>query len=457
MASYTVKQGDSLIKLAKRLGVSTSSLLAANPGVSAITPGVTLRIPTAGPTFTDTMVPPEIQPPTIPTAGIPPEKWEQRPPPIPIPPRPTGIPPEKREQRPPRIQLPPPPRPPVSAGRLAPPPQYAPPAQSMAELEARRVRQPPVVGVTGAQRPIPQGQGPGLIPGALRVAEAIAPAFAPSIQKYLDRLFERYGTTPRQFGRDFVGSLLAPSRRTEPGQPPWQPQGLGEFAAHGLQSLPAAAVGALSGPVGQRQPSQPIVDITGAGRAQLLAQGTTQEVDPSTGVIWYRMTLADGTDSKMLSFGMSTEDVGPDGQLTDEAIDKYERQRADHVGTSWMRGEIPRIVLESDRLILGMSVERMEEIGYFWNEDKNLWEYGQQIEGPQVLGAAMPYGGWGYGGYGRGRGGRRAPSYAYPSGGGGTYKPYQPYQNLVRPDAQGRAPRQIQNRPGRFGMITWRI
>ena len=167
------------------------------------------------------------------------------------------------------------------------------------------------------------------------------------------------------------------------------------------------------------------------------------------------MELADGTDSKMLSFGTSTEDVGADGQLTEEAIDKYENQRASHVEISWKRGEIPRIVLESDRLILGMSKERMLEIGYFWNDDKSLWEYGQQIEGPQLLGAAMPYSGWGYGGYGRGGG--RGPSYAYPTGGGGTYKPYQPYQNLVNPDVRGRAPQQIQNRPGRFGMITWKI
>ena len=462
MATYTVKQNDTLVQIAKRLEISTSSLLAANPGVSSITPGVTLRVPTASPRppfgAGDLAPPPTVSPTRGPTKPPRPPIWE--------PPRvgpPTGPPPTGTRPPPPQY-IPPPvsPRPPVSAGRLAPPPGVRPPIQQpRADLsrynEARRAGYiPPAV----QQVPPGVGLGAGVIPGTFsgqqveQFGQTTFPYISGRIQNYLDRIYQRYAPA-------FRGALTRGAENLEATPPLYTPPGY-EGPPPGSFNLPAMALRGIASRVGvtapgQRQPTEPIVDVTGAGRAQALQVGTTQEVDPSTGVIWYRMTLADGTDSKMLGFGMSTEDVGPDGQLTGDAIDKYEQQRADHVGISWMRGEIPQIVLESDRLILGMSKERMDEIGYFWNEDKNLWEYGQQIEGPQLTGAAMPYSGWGYGGYGSGGRGRGYPSYSYPSGGGGTYKPYQPYQNLVRPDAQGRAPQQIQNRPGRFGMITWRI
>ena len=135
-------------------------------------------------------------------------------------------------------------------------------------------------------------------------------------------------------------------------------------------------------------------------------------------------------------------------QLTEKAENKYLDQRADQVGLSVARGEWPQIILKSDQIRLGYSDDWMTERGYFWNEDKGLWEHGQPIgEAPQLYGAAMPYSGYGTSG----------TRYSYPKGGGGTYSPYQGYADYTEPGQRGYKPQQIQNRPGRFGMITWRI
>ena len=114
MAKRIVKQGETGIQIAKELGISYSSLLSANPGVSSIRPGVTLRIPT-----TTTSAPSAFTygpkgytgPKDTSDPGLPP----------PVQPRPKRRPPVSAGRF-----APPVPRPPVSAGRAAPPPPQQP-------------------------------------------------------------------------------------------------------------------------------------------------------------------------------------------------------------------------------------------------------------------------------------------------------------------------------------------
>jgi hypothetical protein len=188
-----------------------------------------------------------------------------------------------------------------------------------------------------------------------------------------------------------------------------------------------------------------------AERQRTLVRGVDSvEVNPQTGWSTVRYILADGSVSKSYAAsGLTVEDMA--------------ENRKDHLEMMMLRNEWPQIVWEDSRLALGMSDDEMIERGYEFNPEKGYWEYvGPPTGEPQSYGAAMPYGGYGYGyggGGGGGRGGRgySYPNYSYPSGGGGTYKPFVPFQSAVTPEVQGRLPQQVQSRAGRFGMVTWRI
>ena len=448
MATYTVKQGDNLAALAKKWGVTTYAILDANAGVRGLGPGITLRIPTSGPlgqkpSTYKPFVPVAKKPGQTPSGGkqpgtpitpvqIPP-KW-QPPPGVPY------SPPAQQPKTPPSVSQPPyipPDMRPTEATRQPPPVQRADLSQYN---EARRIGYVPQPAQASRQ---------GLIPGALRVAQNILPGtpIDSAIQGYMDRLYRNIAPRAR--------SILNQGARNLENTPPfYTPPGYEDRSRAGTINPPALALRGLANRVGPRADlSQYNVARGGLGQtnaAKSMIPGGEQEVDPETGVIWYRMKLNDGTDSHMMNYGVSTADADANGQLTEEAIDKYESQRADHVGLSITRGEWPQIILESDQIKLGYSDDWMLERGYYWNEDKGYWEHGQPIgDAPQTSGAAMPYSGYGYGTSGT--------RYSYPKGGGGTYSPYQGYADYTEPGQRGFKPQQIQNRPGRFGMITWRI
>ena len=214
MAKYTVKQRDELTKLARRFGVSTSSLLAANPGVSSIKPGVTLRIPTAAPTadpkspWTPDLPQPDPKDPYVPPPTADPKSpWtpdlpqpDPKDPYVPPPVQPPYLPPVQPPYLPPVQQpyLPPvqqPPRPPVSAGSLAPPPVQPPYLPSRVPVGRGAQRQPLPPGV---------GQGAGIIPGTFGGQQAdiftqsVFPVINDRIQAYLDRIYKRYAPAARQ-------------------------------------------------------------------------------------------------------------------------------------------------------------------------------------------------------------------------------------------------------------------
>jgi len=464
MANYTVKKGDNLAALAKKWGVTVSAVLDANAGVGGLGPGITLRIPN--------VVRPsrrrETAPPSVPSPySGPPKAGRKRPSPTPQP----QIPIPPRFQPPPGVPYSPPaPQQPVNTPVA--PPKTQPPVQR-ADLsqynEARRAgyvpQQPRVPYGVGQFAGVGPGGGGDYVPPSERSWSLFS--------NYIQRLFQS-----RQFN---PSGIYAPARGISP------PPGRGRGPQGGVQmpdlfggnfDLAPRIAGSFVSPapppgkglsqtrreIGGRylQSSQPIPQTAipnPLGRpGKVLPSGwmgmppesqDNAEVD-ETGVIWYRMKLNDGTDSHMMNYGVSTADVDSNGQLTEKAQSKYLDQRAGQVEISWKRGEFPQIVLESDQIRIGMSDDDMLEAGYFWNDDKGLWEYGPQIgEAPQSYGAAMPYSGYGYGGGRRGGG--------YPRGGGGTYSPYQGYADYTEPGQRGFKPQQIQNRPGRFGMITWRI
>lgn len=156
------------------------------------------------------------------------------------------------------------------------------------------------------------------------------------------------------------------------------------------------------------------------------------------GPIWYRMSMADGSDRL---YGYSTDET--------KTAKDYEVQRASHVGQSLRGGQRPQIILESDRENLGLSAEDMQTMGYYWDEEKGHWVAGLVVEeSPQTYGAAAPYGGYGY----PSRRGRGGGGYSYPRGGSYSYP-----QSLVGREQRGIRPEADRNRPARFGAVTWRI
>ena len=173
MAKRIVKQGETGLQIAEELGISYNSLLSANPGVSSIKPGVTLRIPTAAPTA-------DPKSPWTPDLPQPDPKDPYVPPPV----QPPYLPPVQQ-----------PPRPPVSAGSLAPPPVQPPYLPSRVPVGRGAQRQPLPPGV---------GQGAGIIPGTFGGQQAdiftqsVFPVINDRIQAYLDRIYKRYAPAARQ-------------------------------------------------------------------------------------------------------------------------------------------------------------------------------------------------------------------------------------------------------------------
>ena len=439
MAKRIVKQGETGLQIARELGISYSSLLSANPGVSSIRPGVTLRIPT---TTTSLAVDPKS--PWTPDLPQPDPKAPYVPPPV------------QPQRRPPvsagRLAPPPTPvqpRPPVSAGRLAPPPVQQPYLPS--RVPVGRGAQPE------ARRPIPPGvgQGAGIIPGTFGGQQAdiftqsVFPVISDRIQGYLDRIYKRYAPA-------FRGALTRGAENIEATPPFYTPPGY-EEPPPGSFNLPAMALRGIESRVGATGPKQPpdfeanpeLRAVANFGRpddsGNAINQATAARAQgQERGVQWYRMLMGEGREDRMFAY------VWDENTPQEELL----KQRAGHVADSLNRGDFPQIVLESDRNLMKLSREDLEGIGYVWDEEKQHWVFGGVIEEPQTYGAAsLP--GWGYNyprrGGGRGGGG----SYSYPS-----YLPREqaPFpQSFVGREQPGGIPGLAQTRAARFGAITWRI
>ena len=366
-----------------------------------------------------------------------------------------------------------------SPGYYAPPPVVQPPPppqQPTFRGGGGVVQQPPqapgVYGVQGAQQ-VPQAPSqhysqstftPPQAPGVYGV-QTTQPRFSPvqsRVMGYINRLFSvqpisrtqpdftQRGSFDRS-SRPVVGLTGAPSPTTP-------------FYAPQPGSVQRNVYNVLQDPSGQTVANLGASLVEGAGDvlgriagnpARVGGTNTVEVGEPEigpdgTGFISYRFDTVNGTPSRNYYANMSEDDIGADGRLTPEAIEKYEQEVADNVGWSILnRGEWPTAMTEDTRLRNGWSAAEMTQAGYFYNEDTEVWEYGQPIgDAPQTTGAAMPYGGYGYGGY---------PKYSYPRGGGGTYSPYQGYADYTEPSSRGYQPQQIQNRPARFGMVSWRI
>jgi hypothetical protein len=183
------------------------------------------------------------------------------------------------------------------------------------------------------------------------------------------------------------------------------------------------------------------------------------------------------------------------------------------------RGEFPQFINPDDAAAAGLSpYEVKNQLGYTYNADTGMWEFSELPEGgeggPEVVGAGGG-GGYGYGGYGRGgygRGGGRASGIAMEEpqgqggfalgrnynvpfapgeletpgggfapggggirpvayGGGGGLPPARYYSGAASAPTRGvtagyggaaapvrgNLPAQVQQFPGRFGLVSWRI
>jgi hypothetical protein len=295
--------------------------------------------------------------------------------------------------------------------------------------------------------PPAQATQAGLIPAAYQIGQNIVQNYGGRIQEYLNKLFAGYGTTPRQFVTDLGTSLLAPSR-TIPGQPPWQPEGIGENIAYGLQNLPGAAYrtgrGLYRNALGLTDESPEEAYNRELGRmerqvsSQLVSDEGTQPVASGPGFHFIRYLMEDGS-SRLYRYYWDDKTQHQD----------LSKQHASHIGQSLRRGERPQVIFESDMEILGLSAENMREMGYYFDEEAGHWVPGLiQEDAPQVAGAALPYGGIGYGTRQRG-GGRR--------GGGGGGGSFSYPQSFVGREQRGLSPQQQRNHAARFGAVTWRI
>ena len=429
---YTVKQGDDLLKLAKKFGLSTSALLAANAGVSSITPGVTLRIP--GTTQLSGVDPKGPWTPDLPQPD-PKDPYV----PLPVPPKP-DLPdwfPEKREPEPPgpvdpkgpwTPDLPqPPPVQPLPVQPLPQQPTYLPPAVSMAQLEASRVPQQPVVALTGAQRPPPQrpfgvGTGAGIVgPATLGAIEQFRQTVVPVVQTYLNRLFGR-GTTQTPVV-SYTGAQQREQFARRPGEPTagarWPVQRPAEPVA------PTAARGEFYAET-VRIAEQLGVSPTEA--AEILAQQGTF-APPTVGTI------------------------GAQGFPEFETGERVERSSI----LEWYleRGRLPIILFEEDIARMGWTDAELAAAGYIRDQ------FGDWVLGGMEPGAAeeVAAGVGGSGGYyprgGGGGGGRGGGAYSYPS-----YLPRaaaQYPQSFVQRGQRGVTPTGRTTRAARMGVVSWRI
>jgi len=469
---YTVKKDDDLLELAERFNLTDSQLLAANPGVTSINPGVRLSIP--GITSLSSADPYGRRPKhEYPPAETPPEREPSRPggqqpyvppyvPPVLEPSRPGRqqpyVPPVLEPSRPggQRPYVPPP----LEPSRVGAPQPYVPPP-----LEPSRPGAPPSLlepSRAGGVPPIVQPQQPGrqaIIPAALQVAERVAP--------FLQRLFRRdvlfnqeVPPTERRPGEPTAGARFAPVYSQEQVRKGFQ--GLGETLAELRTREFRGARGtefAEGFPKGSIEAPGPATIFGGAQGRETFTAGeiVAQQAEAAlsqgkNGTQWVRYLMSDG-NTRMFNWSWNEE-------TTQEELLE---QRASHVGQSLRASDRPQIILESDRKLLDLSTDEMQNMGYYWDEDKGHWVFGEIIEQPQTYGTSLP--GWG-------------GTYNYPRGGGGgawSYPsylpreqaaPYQsfvgresgtPYQSFVGREQQGRIPQQAQTRAARFGAITWRI
>ena len=451
MAKRIVKQGETGLQIARELGISYSSLLSANPGVSSIRPGVTLRIPTT----TTSSAPSAFTygpkgytgPKDTSDPGLPP---------------PPALPVEKRRSGPGAAALPPPIQPTQ--------PRYIPP--DMRPTDPTRIAPryvPPDMRPTDPTRFVPRAVSPDMqgdvtrqpqkqrSPGRIITESILGAERTNTAQDILNRLFN---VRPPSFTQDAASPFFETFRGSTLNDPEgykalWQGIQARNQAAR-AEGRPSTFTG---GAVGQI--ARDVFDVPGTGistgfgdlgvappdgwESSINQVTTAQAQGQERGVQWYRMLMGEGREDRMFAYVWDEET--PQEELL--------KQRAGHVADSLNRDDYPQIILESDRRLMKMSNEDMQELGYVWDEDKEHWIYGGAIEEPQTFGAAsLP--GWGYN-YPRrgGGGGRGGGSYSYPS-----YLPrkQEPFpQSFVGREQPGGIPGLAQIRAARFGAITWRI
>jgi len=559
---YRVKVGDNPLSIAKDSGITSQQLLAANPGVDRLTPGVTLTVPTT--TTTTTAAPGDWvdesgRPPKgSGTYGVPPP-----PPPPPItgytgyvpPPPPKlkgfgGLPGDKGGGS--EAYIAPPPPPPPDFGNLpgdqgggseayiappppppitqpivsltgaggvpaGPPPAGAPPITPIVSYTgAQRPPATPVVSYTGAQptvvppplsysqelvrrqpdfgiqrryTPPGVGVGAGLVgPFTGQQGNIYEEAVRPAISSYLNT----------RFGNLFRGGLRNFASRWRQGMVPpvSQDRYWIDPIIRGAASLPAMGAEYLA----NRSAMQQAQDwpYMGGREAELRAAqydptgtftpraGLGEGIQPAgargnvMGSHLVRYQTASGEPSKLyyaLTPPTNYDEQGNAIPWDEETIADVRRQHAENMRMMVLRGQRPVVLFKEDQLLNGWTDAQLEGAGYTWNEETQQWVWGPPIDegGPQVTGAAQPYsyGGYGYpryryggGGGGRGGGGGGG-SYSYPSrlpGRGAQYTTRLPSrgqtaypQRFTQLEQAGRTPRQVNERPGRFGLVSWRI
>ena len=472
--TYTVKKDDDLLDLAKKFGVSTSALLAANAGVSSITPGVTLSIP--GTTtllgvdpkspWTPDLPQPDPKDPFAPPY-VPPEPepdlpdWfpKKKPPPSP------GLPDPKSPWTPdlpqpePVQPLPPQLLPPVAQPL---PRTYLPPAQSMAQLEAGRVPQQPVVALTGAQpQPVvpqvPQrpyiptgvGTGAGLIgPGTLGAVEQFRQTVVPVVQTYLNRLFGRETTqTP-------VVSYTGAQQREQIARRPGEPTAGARWPVQ-RPAAPAARDDFYAETV--RIANE--LGVTPTEAARLIQQqglpAPTQEKFGPPG------EFAPPTVGEFEYDPVSGFPVFPGGKLG---------RHSSIIEWYLDNGLLPFSLYPEDVARFGWTDAELIAAGYVEDAWGNWVRVGMDPNAPAV---AAGGGGGGYpayprgGGGGGGRGGGGGGAYTYPSRLPREQGPYpqsfvgrastQFPQSFVQRGQRGVTPTGSSMRPARMGAVTWRI
>ena len=477
---YPVKRNQTALDIAQELGISSQSLLQANPGVKTLKPGVVLNVPGG------------IQP-LMDAPGVPPSPGQApKGDPLPPPPPPAVVPPPYAGG----YGATPPPAPTGQAPKgwtpPAPAPNYGgyqpgtgwvqPPAQQPAPVYA-----PPYAGGYGATPPAPvyAGGGYGATPkiNAPRFDQEIAtqPQSLGPIQ-YLSALPLRIGQAlaPRiaQFNQAF--QPLQPLRRVG-----------GEFqpiaAPAGKGYNPQTMAGK---PVSQPNPSQFAQSLPGTQRrpGQRYPAGYTQPpteeyIPPAWKQIGYRgprpsqvnprQSLAQPkivSEGAQAWFKAGLDQFLPEGyDPTMEGVwyrDEYGRlfsaawPRAYVVASGFARGEYPTYVLKGDQQALGLSDAELEAAGYFKDPSGNWIKLNTgQVEQP-VLTGGYAGGGGGYGGgcrrYGGGGGG--GGGYGSYRGGSSAMRPsYGSSGGYIPPAAQGVSPTGRRMNNAGIGLINWRI
>jgi hypothetical protein len=283
-------------------------------------------------------------------------------------------------------------------------------------------------------------------------------------------------------------------REQGPGLEPSRPGAQPDYYRQFLQSRIHDPAGWRALGLGLQQTGRQVAGAVQRARAQ--AGEPTQELGPTVGR-WYEAgrtgafgepspeqiaedarraaMTAPFTDIYQQRFGIPTATgevqgwIGGDFRdvefpLDQDMLKDIAKQKARNKGQLIDLGEefYPLYITKEEQTYLGYSDADMAEQGYVFDKESQTWILGERIDTPQTYGAAAPYS-YGYPSYGYPAYGY--PQYVYPEGGGGYTYPQSfvgreggPYpQSFVGREQRGMSPEQARNRPGRFGMVTWRI